>query len=217
MPKTACINLHASLLPTYRGAAPIQRCIMNGEKETGITIIHMARKMDAGDMIAKEAVAIGPDMTYGELESELCRVGSKLLLKSIQDFEKGTTQRVAQDHSLATLAPKIEVEDCEINWTLSVERIHNLVRGVNPHPGAWCKVLVKGESKRLRVITTSIASTEVKETPGQIISSTKSGLQISCGQGVLNLILIQLEGKKTMPAEEFMRGLRDGSLQFLIK
>lgn len=219
MPKTACINLHASLLPAYRGAAPIQRCIINGEIETGVTIIHMVKKMDAGDMIAKEKVAIGPDMTYGELEAELCRIGSGLLLKTIRDFERGAAQRTVQDHTLATFAPKIEIEDCEIDWNQSIDQLHNLVRGVNPHPGAWCRVKVKDHEKRLRVITTKIVSRESKGIPGQIISSTKEGLYISCGsgigQGVINLIEIQLEGKKAMPAEEFMRGLPNGSLQFL--
>lgn len=215
MPKIACINLHASLLPSYRGAAPIQRCIMNGEKETGITIMHMTKKMDAGDIISIEKVAIGPDMTYGELEEELCQVGSKLLLKTIHDFEKGAVSRTVQDHSLATFAPKIELEDCEVRWEQPVQAIHDLIRGVNPHPGAWCHVAVKGQNKRFRILTASIASLDTKGTPGQIIASSKKSLEVACGQGVLNLLQIQLEGKKAMAAEEFMRGLPVGSLQFL--
>ena len=215
MPKTACINVHASLLPGYRGAAPIQRCIMNGEKETGITIMHMAKKMDAGDIIAMEKVAIGEEMTYGELEKELCHTGSKLLLKTIHDFEKGISSRTVQNHSLATLAPKIEIKDCQIDWHQPVQIIHNLIRGVNPHPGAWCQVMFKGENKRFRVLKATIASLETAMPPGQIMTSSKKGLDVSCGKGILSLLHIQLEGKKAMSSEEFTNGLPAGSLQFM--
>lgn len=216
LPKIACINLHASLLPNYRGAAPIQRCIINGEKETGLTIMHMAKKMDAGDMIAAERVKIGPDMTYGELEKELCSVGSTLLLKTICDLESGIAKRTAQDHSLATFAPKIEIGDCQLDWNRPADQLHNLVRGVNPHPGAWCEVLFKGQNKRLRILTTRIVSKDFKEHPGQLVSSTKNELHISCGLGVIELLSIQLEGKKVMSTEEFMRGLARGALCFLM-
>lgn len=215
MPKIACINVHASLLPRYRGAAPIQRCIINGEKKTGITIMHMAKKMDAGDIISMEKVAIGPDMTYGELEKELCHIGSNLLLKVIQNIDSGSVTRTVQDHSLATFAPKIELEDCQIDWKQPVETIHNLVRGVNPHPIAWCQVRVKDQNRRLKVITAQVASHESQGFPGQIIPS-KHELLISCGQGTLKLIQIQLEGKKAMPAGEFMRGFPGDSLQFVV-
>lgn len=215
MPKTACINLHASLLPAYRGAAPIQRCIMNGEVETGITIMHMAKKMDAGDIISIKKVEIGPEMTYGELEAELCRVGSELLLETIHNFEKGSVGRIPQDHSLATLAPKIEVEDCKIDWNKSAQQIHDLVRGVNPHPGAWCQILLKGQNKRLRVIATKMISKDTIEVPGQIVPSPKDSMYVSCGKGIIDLLQIQIEGKKAMSAEEFLRGLAPGALQFL--
>lgn len=215
MPKIACINLHASLLPLYRGAAPIQRSIINGETETGITIMHMAKKMDAGDIISMKKVDIGPDMTYGELETELCRVGSDLLLEAIKNFEKGSVERTVQDHSLATLAPKIEIEDCKIDWNKSAQQIHDLVRGVNPHPGAWCEVILKGQNKRLRVITTRIISKDEVAVPGQTVPSPKGELHVSCGKGMIDLVQIQLEGKKAMPTEEFMRGLAPGALMFV--
>ena len=213
MPKMACINLHASLLPGYRGAAPIQRSIINGEKETGVTIMHMAKKMDAGDIISTEKVEITPDMTYGQLEAKLCETGAQLLLKTIKALENGTASRTPQDHTLATYAPKIELEDCEIDWNRSAEEIHNLVRGTSPHPGAWCRVIVKGENKRLRVISTKVVSEDSNVKPGEIISS-KASLLIGCGQGVIHLIQIQLEGKKALAAEEFLRGLPSGALQF---
>lgn len=217
MPKIACINVHASLLPRYRGAAPIQRSIINGEKETGITLMHMAKKMDAGDIIAMETVPIGINTTYGELEAELCSVGSRLLLKTLHDAESGPLPRLPQDHSLATFAPKIEIEDCQIRWDQPADTIHNLVRGVHPHPGAWCPVTVKGQHKRLRVIATTVASLDpANKPPGEIIASSKQGLLVSCGRGMINLTQVQLEGKKSMSADEFMRGLPAGSLSFLI-
>jgi len=215
MPKVACINLHGSLLPKYRGAAPIQRSIINGETETGVTIIHMAKKMDAGDMISIVKVPIGPNMTYGELEEALCHAGSELLLQTIRDFENGTPQRIPQDHALATLAPKIELENCQIDWKLSANEIHNLIRGVNPHPGAWCLIKLKGQQKRLRVISSEVVSIDSKGPCSQIVANAKDGIVVNCGVGALRLLQIQLEGKKPMSAQDFMRGLSQDSFVML--
>lgn len=216
MPKKACINLHASLLPHYRGAAPIQRAIINGEKKTGVTIIHMVKKMDAGDMVAMQTVDIGSEMTYGELEQELCRIGSQLLLSTICQSEHSPLPRIPQDDSQVTFAPKITIEECQINWNLPADQIHNLVRGVNPHPGAWCPVLAKGQNKRLRVISTSVASMDAtSQPPGHIVSTSKNSFQVSCGLGILNLLEVQLEGKKAMAAGEFMRGHPPGTLEMV--
>lgn len=217
MPKLACINLHASLLPKYRGAAPIQRCIINGESETGVTIMHMVKKMDAGDMIKKAIVPIGPNTTFGELEQQLCNVGSELLLEAIHEFETGASQRIPQDHSQATVAPKIELEDCQIDWKLPAQQIHNLVRGVNPHPGAWCFVEVRGQKKRLKVISTKIIDAKAQEgEPGTIFSSSKNAFVVHCGVGVLAILELQLEGKKAMSTEELMRGMAKSSLKFSV-
>lgn len=150
MPKRGCINLHASLLPSYRGAAPIQRSIIEGQTETGVTIMHMVKKMDAGDMIKKVVVPIGPDTTFGELEGALCETGKIAFLDVIHAFESGEPPRTPQDHSQATFAPKIELEDCEIGWDRPAQELHNLIRGVNPYPGAWCYAAVKGEKSALR-------------------------------------------------------------------
>lgn len=219
MPKLACINIHASLLPKYRGAAPIQRCLINGEKETGITIMHMVKKMDAGDMIKKDIVPIGPNTTYAELEQQLCHVGSDLLHEVIHDFEAGIDQRIPQDHAQATLAPKIELEDCQIDWNLPAQQIHNLVRGVNPHPGAWCFAEIKGQRKRLKIITTRLVDTDIDiETmkSGQILYLAKNNLIVKCGIGSLAILEVQLEGKKAMPIEELMRGIPQGSLTLVV-
>lgn len=208
MPKLACINLHASLLPKYRGAAPIQRSIIEGETLTGLSVIHMAKKMDAGDIISTIEVAIGPDMDYGELEEALCIAGSNLLLETIHKIENGTAGRYAQDSTLATMAPKIELEDCRINWNLSSKRVHNLVRGVNPEPGAWCQVTIKETTKRLKIIKTTLGSRqkELGKMAGEILEATDNGILVACGDGTLYLQRVQLEGKKAMSALEFFRG-----------
>lgn len=206
MPKLACINMHASLLPKYRGAAPIQRCIINGEKESGVTIMHMVKKMDAGDMIKIVKVPIGPNMNAGELEEELCKVGSVALLDVVHEFEKGTATRVPQDHSLATLAPKIELEDCEIHWNNTAQNLHNLVRGATPHPGAWCFVKVREQQKRLKLIETRVVEDQ-KGAPGTILGIDKEGLTVACQVGALKILTLQLEGKKAMASEELMRGI----------
>lgn len=215
MPKIACINLHASLLPKYRGAAPIQKSIIDGEAITGLTVMHMAKKMDAGDIISTKTVTIGRDMDYGELEEELCLAGSKLLLETINNIKNGTAERIPQDHTLATIAPKIELEHCKINWNEPSTTIHNLVRGVNPEPGAWCYAIVKSDTKRLRIIKTLVGPENKDKTPGSIISLTENGLLVACGNGSLYLQRIQLEGKKQVSALEFFRGT--SILSFQIK
>lgn len=215
MPRLGCINLHASLLPKYRGAAPIQRCLIDGEKETGATIMYMVRKMDAGDMIETVKIPISPDLSFGELEHQLCEAGKKLLLKVLQDLEQGQIQRIAQDHEKATLAPKIELEDCEIDWNQSAQMIHNLVRGVNPYPGAWCYIKVKEETKRLKIWQTQVINDAVSAKPGTILSQTQEDLILSTSQGALRLLEVQLEGKKRMNSRELLRGIPLSSLSFI--
>lgn len=215
MPRLACINVHASLLPKYRGAAPIQRSIMEGEKETGVTIMHMVRKMDAGDMIKKVSVSIEPNMTYGELEMALCEAGKQALLEVIHQFEQGEPSREPQDHTLMTLAPKIELEDCELNWNESAQHLHDLVRGVNPHPGAWCYVDLKGEKKRLKIARTRVVE-HAPATPGTILNlnQNKGNLLIATNDQALELVDVQLEGKKLMTSEELTRGISRSLFSF---
>ena len=212
MPALGCINLHASLLPKYRGAAPIQQCIINGEIESGVTIMHMVKKMDAGDMIQTIKVPIGPKMTAGELEEELCNAGSKALLEVIHAFQKGFVQRSPQDHSQATFAPKIELEDCEIKWEKSAQDIHNLVRGVNPQPGAWCFVTIRGQRKRLKIISSAIVDFLL---PVGKVAVNEKYLMIGCGKQALKILLLQLEGKKAMLSSELLRGISIDQIQTL--
>ena len=215
MPHLGCINLHASLLPKYRGAAPIQRSIIQGESETGVTIMHMVRKMDAGDMIHTVKIPIGPETNFGEVEQTLCDVGKEALLYVIQKIPLGNLSQTPQDHSLATLAPKIELEECEIDWQLSAQAIHDLVRGVNPYPGAWCWILFRGVRKRLKINRTRILF-HPHQKPGKILNPDhlNANLIVAAADNALELLEVQLEGRKLMSSAEFMRGTTRDQLQF---
>lgn len=209
MPRIACINLHTSLLPKYRGAAPIQRAVINGEIETGVTIMHMVKKMDAGDIIDQIKVPIGSETTFGELEDQLCQVGKESLLKVIRSFAKEKCLPCfPQDSSLVTYAPKIELEDCEIHWELTAKELHNLIRGVNPYPGAWCYVNFKNEKKRFKINRTRIVQCNNQQ-PGTLLNynvSRANNIVVATGENALELLDIQMEGKKRMSSEEFVRG-----------
>ncbi|MBS0624820.1 MAG: methionyl-tRNA formyltransferase [Verrucomicrobia bacterium] len=203
LPPLGCINVHASLLPSYRGAAPMQRCLMDGVTETGVCVQKMVRQLDAGDVIAEAKISVPVERTFGELQKELCDLSKSLLLSVIHQYEKGIPDAKPQDSSLVTMAPKIETEECEIDWTWPAEEIHNKVRALSPRPGAWCWIEIDGEKKRLKVLRTKI----IPKTGSVKQFSLKEGL-IFCGQEAIQLIEIQLEGKKAMPAADWLRGLK---------
>lgn len=205
MPRLGCVNVHASLLPKYRGAAPIQQAIINGETESGVTIMYMVKKMDAGDIISKVSIPISNDITFGEYEKLLCRAGCDSMLEVIRQFEADKVPRTPQNHELATLAPKIELEDCQIDWTKSAQDIHNLVRGVNPYPGAWTLYPVKEGVKRLKIWKTSVIP-GTQAAPGTTIKAGKGEFIVACGTDAIQILSLQLEGKKAMSAEELLRG-----------
>jgi len=215
LPKIACINVHASLLPKYRGAAPIQRAIMNGEKETGVTVMHMVRKMDAGPMIRQAKVKIGSNTTAGELHDLLQGEGAKILLEVLRDFEQGALVEIPQDESMVTFANKIELDDCEVCWNLPAREIHNLIRGVAPHPGAWCTVEHRGVKKRLKLLSSRVVL-GYTETPGQFLEFGQDGIIVACKDEALRLIEIKLEGKKAMTAEEFARGTSQKEIKLIL-
>lgn len=209
LPKRGCVNLHTSLLPKYRGAAPIQRCIMTGDIESGITIMQMVRKMDAGQMYEQVSVPIPPDMTFGELEKKLTLVGEEALLQVIQKFSQGPVVGSAQDDSLVTFAPKVELEECEIDWRRPAKELHNLIRGANPYPGAWCYGWLKGEKKRIKIHRTKEVALE--GIPG---SRPHSGrLWIACGSNGLELLELQIEGKNRLSGAEWLCGFNNISFQ----
>lgn len=211
MPKNGCINVHASLLPKYRGAAPIQFCLFQGEKETGVTIMHMVLRMDAGDIIKKAYLPVDDNITAGELEQKLSVIGAQALAEVISDMEKGKVSSIPQNEALATYAPKVELENCEIHWMRPAREIHNLIRGSNPEPGAWCYVEIHGQIKRLKIFRSKLVP-HLQGSPGTFASFGKNGVIIYCGEGSLQLLEVKLEGKRLMTGEEFARGIQEKDL-----
>ena len=203
LPTKGCINVHASLLPKYRGAAPMQRCLMNGEKETGITIMDMVLEMDAGDILEQDKLTIPEEMTLGELEEKLWHLACPLLLKTLQKIEKGTLKKIPQDPSQVTFAPKITPQEEEIDWMKSAVDLHNLMRALS----AWCQIKIGSETKRLKIKKAHLIK-EKNGAPGSILSYGKEGWIVACGEGALSLFEVQLEGKKAMGVQEFIRGIQ---------
>lgn len=213
MPKIGCINIHASLLPAFRGAAPMQRALLAGEKKTGITIIEMTPEMDAGDMLARESIPIPEDMNLGEMEEQMKTLAASLLQKVLLEIEsKGRLVGQVQDTSLVTFAPKLTAEEERIDWLKPSTVIHNQIRAFSPLPGAWCEIQVGGHSKRLKIKKARVES-QLSGAPGAFLQcSPKQGWVIACGVGSIRLLEVQLEGKKQMTVEECLRGFPPGSL-----
>jgi methionyl-tRNA formyltransferase len=200
IPPLGCINVHTSLLPRFRGAAPIQRAILAGDTETGVVIQKMVRQLDAGDVLSVAKTKILPNMTFADLEKELNELAKPLLLKLLSEYENGVPEGTAQDHSQATYAAKVEPEEGEIHWNLPASQIHNLIRAFSPKPGAWCWIHVKGEKKRLKILRSEVC--QASGAPGSLLAD---GVVV-CGVGALRLLEVQPEGKKTMKASDWFRG-----------
>ena len=205
VPKKYCLNVHASLLPQYRGAAPMQRALMNGEKKTGITIMEMVEKMDAGDMFEMAAVSVDEEMTLGELEVKLCQLAKPALLKVLGQIEQGIEKKSPQDPAEVTFAPKITQEDRQINWSRPAEEVHNQIRALSPQPGAYCFAQAGDEVKRLSIKKARVVS-DREGKPGDTLVQEKDKWIVACGQKALALLEIQLEGKKSLSIETFLRG-----------
>ncbi|MBR2139911.1 MAG: methionyl-tRNA formyltransferase, partial [Phascolarctobacterium sp.] len=203
MPKYGCINVHASLLPKYRGAAPIHYAIMQGEKESGVTIMQMDIGMDTGDMIKKVAVPIGENMTMGELHDELKVKGAELLLEVIEDIEAGKAQPEKQSEEEATYASLLKREMERIDWSKPATDIHNLIRGFNPAPGAFTKL---PDGKNLKIWGSRLTDKATTAEPGTVVEATKHSFFVACGNGVLEIIEVQPESKKRMAAQVFING-----------
>jgi methionyl-tRNA formyltransferase len=214
LPPYGCINIHASLLPKYRGAAPIQRCLMAGENETGITIIEMVLAMDAGPMIEKAAVAIAENMIFGELEQELRKAACQALDRALKAIAENRIIRVMQDEKQATFAAKLLSKEEKIEWDQPAATIHNLIRALSPSPGAWSSIYIGGQEKRLK-IKRSLLRSDLVGQPGDILFLTKEALVVACGEGALQLLEVQLEGKKTLAISDFLRGLANATFSFV--
>jgi len=210
IPKYGSFNLHGSYLPKYRGAAPIQWALINGETETGLTTFKLAEKVDTGNIYLQQKLDILPEDNFGTLHDRMSELGAKLVLETVnlivrQDSfgESGNYELKKQDDSLASPAPKITKEICEINWNKSAEQIHNLVRGLSPYPGAY----FNHKDKVIKVYRTEVQ--EKNNFKPFEIEQTKTELIIGCGKNALKILELQQEGKKRMSVEEFLRGFRN--------
>ena len=202
MPKYGCINVHASLLPKYRGAAPIQWAVINGEQTTGVTIQQMDIGIDTGDIIAQEELTLAADETGGSLFDKLAAVGASLCVKAMEQIASGTATRTPQDESAATHTSMIRKDFGHIDWNKSAKEIERLIRGLNPWPSAYTHL----DGKTLKIWKATVRGSESGEKPGCIVDVTKDAILVQTGEGVLQLDEIQLEGKKRMACDAFLRG-----------
>jgi len=204
IPPYGCINVHASLLPKYRGAAPIQAAIINGEKETGVTIMHMDVGLDTGDMILQEKIPIAEDETGGSLHDKLAALGAKLLVKALDQLKNGTALRIPQDDSQATYVKMMDKEMGNIDFSKPAWHIERLIRGLDPWPSAYTKL--NGKTLKLWKAKVKKLSSDAK--PGEVVEVGKDSFVVMTGEDALIILELQLEGKKRLSAEEFLRGYR---------
>ena len=208
MPKYGCINVHASLLPKYRGAGPIQWAVINGEKESGVTTMYMCREIDKGDMLLKDTVTLDPKETGDSLHDKLSMMGGPLLLKTIDQLEDGSAVRIPQCEEESTYAPKLEKTMGNIDWTMDADRIERLVRGLNSWPGTFTKI--HGKTVKIWdcdvVCQEALTESQAAAEPGTVIISEKDQLIVKAGNGALSLHMLQPEGKKNMTVDAYLRG-----------
>lgn len=202
IPPKGCINIHASILPAYRGSAPYQWAVLDGLKETGVTAMYLCRQMDAGDIIDVAKTPIGPDETAGELLDRLAVLGADLLSRTIQAIAEGTAVAVAQDPSKVSFAPMLDKSMCPIDWSKTAQQVHDHVRGMHPWPVATAQIA----GTRFKIHATAVIEGAFDAEPGTILALTKSGLQIACGEGAVEIRSLQAEGGKRMSAPDYFRG-----------
>jgi len=210
IPRLGMINVHASILPFYRGAAPIQRAVIAGDAETGVTIMRVASELDAGPMFSVARVAIPPDATSGDMESVLAALGARILLPVVGDLEEGRAVETPQDHSRATFAPKITKDEGVIDWSESAERIHHRIRGLQPWPLASTSL----NGTRIVLRRSRVSNSVVRDLTPASVRTTQGEMTVVCGDGTeLEILELQPEGKRTMTAREFLagRGIPDGA------
>ncbi len=204
-PRVACLNLHASLLPRHRGAAPIQAAIASGDFETGITVMYMDEGLDTGDILLQRKIDILPTDTGGSLHDRLAQIAPDALLESLQLLGKKIAPRVPQNNALATYAPKLNRDDGKIDWAERAEVIERKVRAFNPWPGAFTTVAAKlGKPRNLKIFSASIV--DLAAEPGEILQTEERGLVIAASDRALSLEEVQPEGKRRMTSAEFLRG-----------
>lgn len=213
LPKEGTFNLHGSLLPDYRGAAPINWAVINGEKETGVTTFFLKHEIDTGDIIFQQKIEIGKDETAGELHDRMMEVGAGLVLKTVNAIAEGNVKTHPQPEvKRHKPAPKIFKENCRIEWHEPLGELHNFVRGLSPYPGAWTVL----DGKNFKIYRTHKADAVHHEDIGKILSDGKKFLKVACEGGFLELLEVQLEGKKKMKIDEFLRGYQVKQENFIV-
>lgn len=200
VPAYGCINIHASLLPKYRGSAPYQWAVLDGLTETGVTAMYLTREMDAGDIIDVSKTPIGENETAGQLLDRLAVLGADLLSKTLTRFENGKVPAVPQNEAEVSYAPMLDKTMCPIDWAKTAQQVHNHVRGLHPWPVATMEL----EGKTFKVHATKVV--EGSGNPGEILGLTKTGLRIACGEGAIEILSLQAEGGKRMAAPDYFRG-----------
>jgi len=209
MPALGTVNVHGSLLPQYRGAAPINWAVINGEKETGVTTFKLKHEIDTGDILLQESFPVGEDDTAGEVHDHMKEVGAKLLVKTVEGLmnntlvEKPQSSVASSESAVLKHAPKIFTETCKINFSKTVEEVHNLIRGLSPFPGAFTTL----HDKMLKIYRSKKEIT-TQRLPAEFVTDGKTFLKFACSDGYIHLLEIQLEGKKKMLIEDFLRGYR---------
>jgi methionyl-tRNA formyltransferase len=201
-PRFGCLNLHASLLPRWRGAAPINRAVMAGDTETGVAIMRVDEGLDTGPVCLEARMPIGADQTAGELHDELATRGARLMAQALSALERGQLDCRPQAEGDVTYAKKIDPAEAHIDWTRPARDVHNLIRGLSPHPGAWFELELNGRRERIKALRSSL--TDDNGPPGTVLDD---GLTIACGQGAVRLVQVQRAGKRPMSAEDFLRGV----------
>ncbi|MBX2932662.1 MAG: methionyl-tRNA formyltransferase [Ferruginibacter sp.] len=210
MPPMGSVNLHGSLLPQYRGAAPINWAVINGEKETGVTTFKLKHEIDTGDILMQESFAIGENDSAGTVHDTMKEIGAGLLVKTIKGLADGSLTEVSQTSKINIQAsqlkhaPKIFTETCKIDWSKTVDEVHNLIRGLSPYPTAFTFL----HGKKLKIFTTEKKLKKTAVDTGQYETDHKTYLQFACSNGYISIKELQLEGKKKMAVDEFLRGYR---------
>ena len=202
IPRLGAINIHASLLPKYRGPAPIQWAVINGEHETGVTTMWMDEGMDTGDILLSSKVPIGPEDTSETLHQRLAEAGAGLLIETLSQLESGRLKGTPQDDSAATYAPLLKKEDGRINWSKDATSLDAFIRGMNPWPGAF--TLISG--RRLKILKARDVEEQSSEKPGTVLQGFPGELNVAAGRGILELGEVQLESGKRLPVEDFLKG-----------